>query len=311
MKGLKVLNDTKALLSKRHFVQGLSIPFLLPLFSSLTACKNDPNSFQHKLSQLDIPVDSKLGISFKVDINGIPTFIGINGDERFGMCSTFKLPLAAMILHQIDQGLMTADERIAITQADILNHAPVTKKHLDIGYMSVIALAEAAQKTSDNTAANLLLPIIGGPTGFTKNMRDMGDKMTRLDRTEPQMNLVPDGEVRDTTTPYAMVKSLQHIFESDYLSTQSRALLKQWMIDTNTGLIRVRGRLPKDWIAGNKTGTGIAPTMANKHNDIGVIWPPNGKPIYYAAYYEADAHYKQMRPQDDAILADIGKLLAK
>lgn len=308
---MKPLSDNKALLSKRHFVQGLSIPFLLPLFSSLAACDNDPYSLRHKISQLDIPFEGKLGLSFKININGIPTFVDINGDERFGMCSTFKLPLAAMILHQIDQGLMAADERIAITESDILGYAPITKKHLEHGYMSLLALAEAAQRTSDNTAANLLLSHIGGPAAFTQNMRNIGDDVTRLDRLEPQLNLVPTGEVRDTTTPNAMARSLEHIFESDYLSPQSKSLLKQWMVDTETGLNRVRAGLPKDWIAGDKTGTGIAPSMANKHNDIGVIWPPNHPPIHFAAYYEAPQHYDNMRPEDDIILKNVGNLIFK
>ena len=69
--------------------------------------------------------------------------------------------------------------------------------------MTIRALAEATQKTSDNAAANLLLKQIGGPAGLTQFYRRHGDSMTRLDRYEPEMNAFKEGDPRDTTSPYA------------------------------------------------------------------------------------------------------------
>lgn len=287
---------------------------------SLSACEEIANTHDitQSLSHIDKSNNGRLGLSvysknLSYDIlmkdNSIAFGPMRTAKERFGMCSTFKLPLAAMILRAIDQGDIKADMRIPISESDILSYAPVTKKHLEQGYMSAIALAEAAQKTSDNTAANLLLPLIGGPEGFTKNMRALGDRKTRLDRIEPSMNLVSADDVRDTTTPYEMAWTLSSIFETRYLSDASRALLKQWMIDTNTGSSRVRAGLPDSWLAGDKTGTGIAPSMANIYGDIGVIWPPNQPPIYFAAYYQADQYYDSIRPEDEKMLAGAGKII--
>ena len=83
------------------------------------------------------------------------------------------------------------------------------------------------------------------------------------------------------------------------------------MVETKTGMRRIRAGLPEDWKAGDKTGTGIAPDMANKYNDVAVFFPP-GRPAYIlSTYYEADGHYPNMRDQDMAVLAEAGRLAAE
>jgi beta-lactamase class A len=57
-----------------------------------------------------------------------------------------------------------------------------------MGGVTLGALCAAAIEQSDNTAGNLLLDTIGGPGGLTSFARGIGDKMTRLDRKEPELN---------------------------------------------------------------------------------------------------------------------------
>ena len=236
--------------------------------------------------------------------------VGHRGAERFGMCSTFKLPLAALVLRAADAGQLRLDQTLRYGADDMVPHAPVTSTHLDLGEMRIEALAQAAQETSDNVAANLLLRHFGGPAAVTAQWRELGDEQTRLDRFEPDMNLVPPGEERDTTTPEAMARLLARIFDGHTLTAPSAALLQRWMIDTRTGLTRLRGGFPKDWTAGDKTGTGIAPAMANKHNDVAVVWRDQQPVLVVTAYYEADGHYDEMRAADNAVLAEVGRQVA-
>jgi beta-lactamase class A len=189
-------------------------------------------------------------------------------------------------------------------------HAPVTGLHLADGFMTVEALAEAAQKTSDNVAANLLIGRLGGPQALSALFRAIGDEVTRVDRIEPEMNLVPPGEQRDTTTPRAIASSLSRLMHGSLLGVDSRAKLRAWMIDTQTGLRRLRAGFPPDWIAGDKTGTGVANGMSNKHNDVAIAWPQRGGPLVVAAYYEAPAYFETPRAQDDAVLAEVGRVAA-
>ena len=64
---------------------------------------------------------------------------------------------------------------------------------------------------SDNTAANLLLPSVGGPAGLTAWLRGIGDKVTRLDRMEPMMSEAIPGDPRDTSSPDAFAASFERI----------------------------------------------------------------------------------------------------
>ena len=261
-----------------------------------------------RIEALERACGGRLGVSMLDTASG--DHVGWRADERFGLCSTFKFPLAAAILREGDAGRLSLDRILPYGKEDMVPHAPVTRQHLAEGGMTIAALAEAAQTTSDNVAANLLVRHLGGPARVTALFRDMGDAQTRIDRYEPGMNLVPAGEVRDTTTPRAMAATAVRVMTGELLSSDSRARLRAWMIATETGKRRIRAGLPADWVAGDKTGTGATPGMPNKHNDVAVIWPPKRPPVVVAAYLEASGHFEPMRPEDDAVLADVGRLVA-
>lgn len=232
---------------------------------------------------------------------------GYRADERFGMCSTFKLPLAALILKAVDDGELQADQRIPITADDLVPYAPVASKHIGPDGMSVVELAAAAQRTSDNVAANLLLRLLGGPEAFTRGLRALGDDVTRLDRYEPELNLVVPGDDRDTTSPAAMATTVARLIDESFLSSERRGQLETWMLETRTGLARLRAGLDPDWRAGNKTGTGIAAGMPNRTNDVACVWRRDGQRFVVSAYVEADGHYERIRQEDEAVVAALGR----
>ena len=268
----------------------------------------DSQALQKRLEQLETDSGGRLGVAMlRV---GTKEWLSHRGDERFALCSTFKLPLAALILRESELGDLNLDTFVEYGEADMVPYAPVTTKHLAEGGMTVGALAEAAQRTSDNVAANLLLRLLGGPEGFTQRLRSLGDDVTRLDRFEPEMNLVPPGEVRDTTSPMAMAQTVARFVSGPVLSPESGQQLRNWMEETRTGLRRLRAGLPEGVSAGDKTGTGIASGMANKYNDVAVVWPRQQAPIVIAAYFEADGEYSNIRPQDEAVLKEVGAIAA-
>ena len=235
--------------------------------------------------------------------------LGHRADERFAMCSTFKLSLAAAILRQADRGKLSLDTFVPYTKADMVPHAPVTEANLPQGGMTMRALAEAAQKQSDNPAANLLLKQIGGPAGLTQFFRDLGDVTTRLDRFEPAMNDVKPGDEHDTTSPAAMAATAQKILTGDVLKPASRELLIQWMIDTTTGAKRLRAGLPKEWRSGDKTGTALDGTWG-RYNDIAIAWPPGKAPIIVTACYNVENATDDILDKDQAALAEVGRIAA-
>lgn len=262
-----------------------------------------------RLAWLEKTSGGRLGVAILDTRSG--RMAGHRMAERFGMCSTFKLPLAGVILAEIDAGRMKADQWVSYGETEMVPVHPVTGPNLPKGGMTLLALAEAAQKTSDNVAANLMLRLLGGPEGFTAKLRAMGDPVTRLDRFEPAMNLVMPGEVHDTTTPEAMARLVGRMLTGRLLKPKSRALLIDWMVDTKTGTRRIRAGLPATWRCGDKTGTAADDRpggMVNKYNDVAVAFPPRRAPIVIASYLDAAAHFDTIRPEDEAILADVGRI---
>lgn len=229
-------------------------------------------------------------------------------DERFAMCSTFKLPLAAAILRAADQGQLKLDTVVPYGKDDMVLHAPVTEKNLDKGGMPIRDLAEAAQKTSDNVAANLLVKQLGGPAGFTQFFRDIGDTVTRLDRYEPAMNAGGvENDERDTTTPKAMAETIRNLLVGELLSREAATTLRAWMIDTQTGLKRLRAGFPAEWTAGDKTGTAMNGKLA-KYNDIAVVWLPDRAPLVMTAYFNVPQTSEDIEDRYQAVLAEVGRI---
>lgn len=206
--------------------------------------------------------------------------IGLNEHDRFAMCSTFKLLLAAAILDRVDHDGIRLDQQIRFGPADMVSHAPATSKHVGRGFMTVEELCAAAVELSDNPAANLLLAQIGGPAGLTRYLRSIGDEVTRLDRNELALNSNLRGDPRDTTTPYAMAHSVAGLVTGDVLSAAAREKLQSWLRASPTGARRIRAGIPRSWTAGDKTGTGANGAV----NDVAVLWPPGRAPIVVAVY---------------------------
>ena len=201
-------------------------------------------------------------------------------DERFAMCSTFKWLLAAQVLTLVDQGLLRLEQRIAYGAGDLLEYAPVTREHAAGGSLSVEELARAAVVVSDNTAANLLLERLGGPAGLTRFARSLGDATTRLDRIEPELNANDPGDLRDTTSPRAMVELMRRILCGTVLSPPGRERLVGWLRACETGKQRLRAGLPAAWQVGDKTGTGSHGAC----HDVAIAVPPGRRPVLIAAF---------------------------
>lgn len=270
-----------------------------------------PSDAAGAFAELERANGGRLGV-FALD-TGSGRSLGWRADERFGMCSTFKLLLAAAVLDAAQRGQIDGSAPIAFDQDTLVPHSPVLREQLANGHptLTALELARATQLTSDNAAANLLISELGGTAAITAGWRAGGDEVTRLDRLEPAMNLVPAGELRDTTTPRAMAQNLARLLTTDALTPADQQRLSDWMIETGTGRARLRAGIPSNWRAGDKTGSAIAPLMPNKTNDVAVFWPPGRAPIMVAAYYDADGHYPgAIRAQDEAVLAEVGRIVA-
>ncbi len=273
---------------------------LLPLLF-ITPVKAD-DAIDTAFNALERQLGGRIGV-VAID-TGSGKRIAHRPNETFPMCSSFKMVLAAALLHKelASPGLM--QKQIPVTQGDMLHHAPMSSKHVG-GTMSVDALCDAIVRYSDNPAANLLLKEIGGPTGLTAYARSIGDTAFRSDRFETTLNSAIPGDLRDTTTPEAMANTVRSLMLGNALPPKQQGMLKDWMLRNTTGDAKIRAGVPAQWQVAEKTGSCGS---YGASNDIGVLYPPGRAPIVLAIY---TTRLKQNDEGSNETIAAVAKLVAE
>ncbi|MFF5014721.1 class A beta-lactamase [Streptomyces sp. NPDC001165] len=257
----------------------------------------DPHT---ELSDLEQRYGARLGVYAHNVRTG--RVVAYRAGERFAMCSTFKAFAAAAVLRD-HGGCAPLDKVIHYPPNDILANSPKTEEHLATG-MRVGDVCAAAIQYSDNAAGNLLLRQIGGPAGLTRFFRSLGDRVSRLDRWETDLNTAIPGDLRDTTTPEAVGRSFERLTLGRALDDAGREQLVTWLKGNTTSAKRFGAGLPQGWVLGDKTGTGDYATA----NDIGVAWTTRGTPIVLAVL---STKATKDAPVDDALVADTARVLAR
>ncbi len=287
------------MLHRRKFLTALAAaPVVAPALSRAAVFTSAPNSaLSSRINELEQRSGGRLGVAV-LDTHDGRRFAW-RGDQRFRMCSTFKMPLAAAILRRVDQGRERLDRRVTYGREVLMGNSPVVEKHLADG-MTIGALCEATIIWSDNASANLLLDALGSPADLTRFLRALGDQTTRCDRREPELNTGADDDPRDTTTPTAIVETWKTLLTDDTLSAASRKQLTAWVVANRTGGKRLRAGLPHGWKVGDKTGN----NGQDQTNDIAVIWPPGRKPLFVSAFHDKGSADDDVR---SAVLADVAR----
>ena len=235
-----------------------------------------------KLRELEQTSGARLGL-WALD-TGTNKIIEYRSTERFPMCSTFKVVLVGAVLEKCQANSDLLSRNVTYVDSDLVEYSPVTKAQVESG-MTVAELCAAALQYSDNTAANLLLGLVGGPKKVTNYAREIGDATFRLDRIEPELNTALPNDVRDTTTAQAMGMSLRRLLLGDALREDERAMFQDWMKHNTTGAARIRAAIPSGWDVADKTGSG----HYGAASDVAVIWPANREP-WIVAIYTSSSH---------------------
>ncbi|MGW7455066.1 class A beta-lactamase [Streptomyces sp. NPDC054787] len=265
-----------------------------------------PAAVHRQLKEWEREHSARLGVFARNTATG--RTVVYRADERFPMCSVFKGLAAAAVLRDLDADGEFLARRIRYTQEYVTKsgYGPETGKPENVaGGMTVEALCAAAVSLSDNAAANLLLEELGGPTAITRFSRSVGDRVTRLDRYEPELNSAEPGRVTDTTSPRAIGRTYERLLLGDVLPPRDRRMLTGWLVANTTNVERFKAGLPADWILADKTGGGQEYGVAN---DVGVVWPPAGPPIVMAVLTTKPG--SPAGPRDSALVAKTARLLA-
>jgi len=187
--------------------------------------------------------------------------VTINGDTPFPMASTVKIAIAANYLAQVEHGRRSLDDTIR--------------------GRSAARLMEAMLIHSDNYATDVLLRDLGGPQTVQAWLTQNGVTGLRIDRNIAQLLSARRDlrDIRDSSTPQAMVDLLQRIDSGRMLRPSSRSYLLGLMGRCVTGRNRIRGLLPAGTPVENKTGT-----LSGLSTDVGFITLPDGRRIAVAFF---------------------------
>ncbi|MDK9860148.1 class A beta-lactamase [Staphylococcus equorum] len=219
-----------------------------------------------------------------------------NANERFAFASTFKAIASGVLLNNYSE--KDLNKKITINEADIVEYSPVTENYIG-KQMTLKDLIKASMLQSDNTANNKVMEELGGVKGFKHELKQLGDNISNPQRLEPELNLYDPNSTADTTTPRAAAQTLNTILTSDQINDGNLDLLKQVMIENETGDSLIKAGVPDNYIAGDKSGQSL--TYATR-NDLAFIYPDkHKKPIILAIYTKQDD--KDGQP-DDKVIAD-------
>ena len=187
--------------------------------------------------------------------------VSVYGDEPFPMASTMKVAVAANYLAQVEFGRRSLDERIGGRTASQLMAAMIIR--------------------SDNHATDLLMRDLGGPAKIQEWLDQRGITGMRIDRNIAQLLAARRDlwDVRDSSSPKAMVELLRRLDNGTLLRPQSRSYLLRLMAQCQTGKNRMRALLPYGTRVEHKTGT-----LSGYTSDVGFITLPDGRRLAVAFF---------------------------
>ena len=287
------------------------LPLLVILIAALSLAGADPAAGEPPdLSALEITLNriatasrGKIGLALIHLESG--RHITIRGHERFPMASVVKLPIALELLRRVADRTLSLDREVWLDASDIRPCCSLSRRHPVGGIArSARELLELMLIESDNTAADAVLEIVGGPARVERRMRGLGFRHINVNRSEGQLLLDMAGVIapppdqwtlelqrrlvaevgkdalnagraqylrdeRDTATPYETAAFVGRLQLGDLLPKPQTAMLLGLMARSSTGSRRLKSRLPAETLVAHKTGT-----TSIVINDVGIIHLP-------------------------------------
>jgi len=245
--------------------------------------------------------------------------VRVNADAPIPLMSVVKLPVALAVLDAVDHGQWTLDTPIVLRAEDMHPRGWIGDRYpRGGGPVRLALLLREMLVRSDNSAADALTRIAGGPRAVTVWLERHGIHDLRIDRNERELGndwygLPPGADTlgsaeeireirdqvsdavhdsaalamyhdpRDTGTADACVNLLERLWRGELLSAAMTDTLKSILARCKTAPRRLPALLPRGTHVARKTGTGgtwRGVTVAI--DDVGVIELPNGDDVAIA-----------------------------
>jgi len=268
---------------------------LIPLFIGLLFLHASPaqtsrstgGALQDSLENIAKDARGAVGVSLLYKASG--RRLSLHGKEHFPMQSVFKFPLALTILHDVDNGRFSLDQNIHINQKDWAQKiwSPLRDSlHGQSADLTLRTLLRYTVSNSDNSGCDILFKLAGGTHVVNDFIHSMGIRDIAIVATEEEMARAWNVQYGNWCTPDAMTALLERFMDGKILKPATTTLLMQFMMNTKTGLARIKGLLPAGAPVAHKPGSSNTNDkgITAATNDVGIITLPDGKPLIISVF---------------------------
>ncbi|GHE42707.1 class A beta-lactamase, subclass A2 [Sphingobacterium griseoflavum] len=234
----------------------------------------------------------------------------VRATERLPMQSVFKFHIAVAMLTAIDKGKFKLEQAIAIKKRDLTPEiwSPLREKYPHGATLPISEILTFMLAQSDNVACDVLLKLLGGPAKVDRFYKDRGIRDLAIAINEKTMQSNWDMQFLNWTTAAACADLMQTYFYNRHqeLSATSHAFLWRVMSESQTGLKRLKGKLPADVTVAHKTGfSGTKDGTTAAVHDAGVIFLPNGEPLFITVFVSDS---KEDLQTNEAVIAEVARM---
>jgi len=267
------------------------MPFLLPLAAlALSSPVSDPPNPTSAAFVTAVDAAAREAGGAVVGVTAVHVESGrrlsVRGGETFQMASVFKLPVAIAVLGAVEKGTLRLDRSVEIRRQDRRKVGPLYDEWKPGMRVTVARMVDVMLVFSDNTAADRLIALLGGPSAVERDLASRGVAGVRISLDEKGMGAAMKKDLaafergaRNGASPDAIAALLARLFRGELLSRASTDRILEAMRRCATGDRRLRAGLPKGTEVLDKTGT-----VGSCSNDAGIVRLPDGNHLALAVF---------------------------
>jgi len=194
--------------------------FLLAVMhAEVSAQKALEQKLQARIRSFEESLSAVLGVA-AIDLNE-GHLIQYNGAITFPQASSIKIPILMQVYRAARAGKLTLDQRISLTKEDIVEgsgHLKILLRTQPLS-LTVRELASAMIETSDNTATNKLIGMVG-MDAVNDLLAQFGLKDTKLQRRMLDSNAAAINK-ENISTPLEMAKLAEMLYRGTAVDAEA------------------------------------------------------------------------------------------
>lgn len=226
--------------------------------------------------------DMKLSYAYCLDDGEV---MGVNADEPRPLMSVFKLHLAVAVLQKMQREGTSLDALVPVPaeawEMDTWSPLRETYRGQSVS-LSLRELLASSVSLSDNITTDVLIEYLGGMPALQQAMEGRATLLVN----EAQMHVDAENCRLNVTTAASVVAVLCDLRAGKLLDAAHQDFLITLLLETKTGLNKIKALLPEGTPVGHKTGSSGRDAAGLKiaDNDAGFIMLPDGRVLYLAVF---------------------------